>query len=161
MAVIADTLAKIKRDPLSILGGAERVEQCFKDAGHVWRECVLTPARTMKLFILQVLNGNTAISHLRHLSDVDVADSTYCDARARLPLAGVAAVTTAVQLSCEGGRCIEEAATWLGRRVLMTDATAVTTPDTPPLQALWPQPGAQAKGCGFPAVKLLALMDLA
>ena len=161
MAVIADTLARFKRDPLSLLGGAERVDQCFKDAGHVWRDCLLTPARTMKLFVLQVLNGNTAMSHLRHLSDLDAAESSYCEARARLPLAGVAAVTTAAQLCCEGGRCIEEAATWLGRRVLMTDATAVTTPDTPQLQRLWPQPSAQQKGCGFPAVKLLALLDLA
>src|SRR5438045_2418325 len=138
MAIIADALARIKRDPLSMLGGAERVDQCFADAGHVWRDCVLTPARTMKLFILQVLNGNTAISHLRHLSKIDVADSTYCDARTRLPLAGIAAATA--QLCCEGGRCIEDAAKWLGRRVLMTDATAVTTPDTPELQKLWPQP---------------------
>jgi Transposase DDE domain len=161
MAVIAQTLARIKRDPLTFLGGAERVDKCFADAGHVWRDCVLTPARTMKLFILQVLHGNTAISHLRHLSDIDVADSSYCEARARLPLAGVATAVTAVQSCCQGGRCIEEAATWLGRRVLMTDATAVTTPDTLPLQALWPQPSAQAPGCGFPAVKLLALMDLA
>src|SRR3954463_9905288 len=102
MAVIADTLSRIKRDPLALLGGAERVDQCFKDAGHVWRDCVFTPARTMKLFILQVLNGNTAISHLRHLSGdaeietktetdagTDVAGSSYCEARSRLPLAGV------------------------------------------------------------------------
>jgi hypothetical protein len=161
MAIIADTLARIKQDPLSMLGGAGRVDQCFAQAGHVWRKRVLTPARTMKLFILQVLHGNTAISHLHHLSQVDVADSTYCDARSRLPLAGVAAVTTAAQLCCEGARCIQDAATWLGRRVLMTDATAVTTPDTPPLQAMWPQPSAQKPGCGFPAVKLLALLDLA
>ena len=162
MAVIADTIARIKRDPLALLGGAERVEQCFKDVGHVWRDCVLTPARTMKLFVLQVLHGNTAISHLRHLArDIDVADSSYCEARARLPLAGVAALATAAQLCCEGGRCIEQAATWLGHRVLMTDATAVTTSDTPELQKLWPQPAAQAPGCGFPAIKLLALLDLA
>jgi hypothetical protein len=43
----------------------------------------------------------------------------------------------------------------------MADATAVTTPDTPPLQELWPQVSAQKKGCGFPAIKLLALLDLA
>ncbi len=148
MAVIADALARIKRDPLSLLGGgAERVDQCFADAGHVWRECVLTPARTMKLFILQVLHGNTAIGHLHHLSGIDVADSSYCEARARLPLAGVAAAAT--RLCREGGRCIEYGATWLGRRVLMTDATAVTTPDTPELQSLWPQPCAQAPGPGL------------
>jgi hypothetical protein len=40
----------------------------------------------------------------------------------------------------------------------MTDATAVTAPDTPALQ---PQPSAQKEGCGFPALKLLALLNLA
>jgi len=159
MAIISDTLAGIKSNPLALLGGAECVDQCFAAAGHVWRERVLTPARTMKLFILQVLHGNTAISHLRHLSDIDVSDSSYCAARARLPLAGVAAATA--RLCCDGGRCIDNAARWLGRRVLMTDATSVTTPDTPRLQELWPQPCAQKKGCGFPAVKLLGLLDLA
>src|SRR3954465_8099677 len=101
MAIIADTLSVIKSDPLALLGGAERVDQCFADAGHVWRDCVLTPARTMKLFVLQILHGNTAISALRHLTDIDVADSTYCDARAKLPLAGVAAVVS--ESCCDGG----------------------------------------------------------
>jgi hypothetical protein len=159
MAIIADTLALIKSNPLALLGGAERVNQYFADAGHAWRDCVLTPAVTMKLFILQVLHGNTAISHLRHLSGIDVANSTYCEARARLPLAGVAAAVA--ELSCNGGRSIEDAAKWLGRRIFMTDATAVTAPDTPELQKIWPQPAAQKEGCGFPAIKLLALMNLA
>ena len=159
MAIIADTLAVIKSNPLALLGGAERVDKCFAGAGHVWRDRVLTPARTMKLFILQVLHGNTAITHLSHLSDVDVACSSYCAARSRLPLAGVAAAVA--QVCCDGRRCIDDGAKWLGRRVLMTDATAVTTPDTPQMQKLWPQPRAQKEGCGFPAIKLLGLLDLA
>jgi DDE family transposase len=159
MAIIARTLAFIKSDPLLLLGGAARVDECFAGIGHVWRERVLTPAVTMKLFILQVLHGNTAISALRHLTNIDVADSSYCQARARLPLAGVAAAVS--QLCCEGGRSIENAAAWLGRRVLMTDATSVTTPDTPALQKLWPQPQPHKAGCGFPAIKLLCLLDLA
>jgi hypothetical protein len=43
----------------------------------------------------------------------------------------------------------------------MTDATTAGTPDTPELQKLWPQPSVQKQGCGFPIVKLLALLDLA
>ena len=159
MAIIASTLARIKADPLPLLGGRERVNQCFARVGHVWRDRVLDPANTLALFALQVLHGNTAISHLRHLSKTKVSDSSYCDARARLPVAGFAA---AVQdLCCDGGRCIEDAARWLGRRVLMADATTAATPDTPALQELWPQPSAQKPGCGFPIIKLLALVDLA
>ena len=159
MAIIASTLARIKSDPLSMLGGAERVNRCFAEVGHTWRDRVLNPANTMALFIVQVLHGNTAISHLRHLLGSVAAQSSYCAARIRLPLAGVAAAAT--QLCCEGGRCIQDATTWLGRRVLMVDATSTATPDTPRLQNLWPQPSAQKTGCGFPIIKLLGLIDLA
>ena len=159
MAIIASALARIKSDPLVLLGGAARVNQCFAGVGHVWRKRMLDPARTMELFIRQILHGNTAISHIPHLSGLVVADSSYCAARTRLPVAGVAAVAT--QLCGGGGRCIQDAARWLGRRVVMADATTADTPDLPALQKLWPQPSAQKPGCGFPVIKLLGLLDLA
>jgi len=159
MAIIAATLARIKSDPLSCLGGAERVNQCFCDVGHVWRDRLLNPANTMALFVLQVLHGNTAMTHLRLLTEIRCSEGSYCDARTRLPVAGVAAVVE--QLSCDSSRCSESASTWLGRRVLMTDATTASTPDELALQKMWPQPSEQKSGCGFPVVKLLALMDLA
>jgi hypothetical protein len=159
MAIIASTLQRIKSAPLECLGGAARVNQCFSDIGHLWRDRVLDPANTLALFVLQVLHGNTAISHLRMLSTIDCADASYCDARMRLPVAGVAAVVE--QLSCDSARCSEDDSGWLGRRVLMADCTGTTTPDTPPLQKLWPQPSEQKPACGFPAIKLLALMHLA
>src|SRR5439155_25293185 len=90
MAIIASTLSRIKSDPLACLGGKEQVNEHFALAGHAWRERVLDPATTLTLFVLQVLHGNTAITHLRHLSKVTVAASSYCQARARLPLEAVA-----------------------------------------------------------------------
>ncbi|MDB5319045.1 MAG: transposase family protein [Phycisphaerales bacterium] len=57
---------------------------CFARAGHVWRDRVLDPAGTLALFVLQILHGNTAISHPRHLSgQLVVSASSYCEARAR------------------------------------------------------------------------------
>ena len=159
MAIIAKTLSTIKSDPLALLGGAERVDECFASAGHAWRDRVLTPAVTMKLFILQVLHGNTAINHLLGLFGMNCSASSYCEARTRLPLAGVAAA--AAGLCCDSGRCIDNAPKWFGRRVVITDATSATTPDTPALQEIWPQPRPHKAGCGFPAIKLLALLDLA
>jgi hypothetical protein len=163
MAIIASTLARIKSDPLSCLGGRDRVNQSFAQAGHVWRERVLDPATTLMLFILQVLHGNTAITHLRHLSGVKVAQSSYCAARKRL---GLGALAGLVERACCDGiqsmqRAAGESALWLGRRVLLGDGTSATTPDTPQLQNRWPQPSAQKPGCGFPMVKLLGALDLA
>lgn len=157
MAIIASMLARIKSDPITWLGGAERINEVFMSVGHRWRERALDPARTIGLFILQILHDNTAISALRHLSSADVADSSYCDARSRLPVEGVAAVVE--QLSCQGGAGDQFDPRWLGRRVVMADATTVAAPDTGPLQELWPQPSAQKQGCGFPVIKLLGLMN--
>jgi len=159
MAIITSVLARIKSEPLELLGGAEKVNECFAAAGHLWRDCVLNPANTIALFMLQILNGNTSITHLRFLSAIPCPPASYCDARNKLPVAGVAAVVE--QLSCDSGRCSDPASRWLGRRVVMTDATTAATPDIEPLQAIWPQPSAQKPGCGFPVVKMLALMDLA
>ena len=164
MAIIASTLSRIKSDPLHCLGGKQRVNEHFAQAGHVWRDRVLDPATTLMLFILQVLHGNTAITHLRHLSRVAVSASSYCAARSRLPLMALA--TLVESLCCDRIKNIQQAAVagpaaWLGRRVVLADATSATTHDTEELQRRWPQPSAQKPGCGFPIVKLLGALDLA
>ena len=158
MAIIASTLARIKADPLACLGGAERVNQLFAEAGHVWRECVWDPATTLGMFLLQILHKNKAITGLRFLTDLNVTGSSYCDARMRLPVKAVAKVVEGLCGDC--CRCMHEARSWLGRRVFLADATSATTPDEPVLQDLWPQPSAQKIGCGFPVIKLLGLLDL-
>jgi hypothetical protein len=159
MAIISSTLVRIKSDPLAFLGGAERINQLFTAAGHRWRKCVWDPATTMGMFILQILHKNTAMTELRLLSDLKVSESTYCDARMRLPVKAVASVVESMCGDC--CRCMQEARSWLGRNVYVADATSSTAPDKPVLQDLFPQPSAQKAGCGFPVVKLLGLLDLA
>jgi hypothetical protein len=40
-----------------------------RDIGYTaWRDRVLTPVTTVQLFLLQILHGHTACSHLPHLS---------------------------------------------------------------------------------------------
>ena len=159
MAIISSTLARIKSDPLACLGGAERVNQLFAKAGHRWRKSIWDPATTMGMFILQVLHKNTAITELRFLTDLEVNESTYCDARMRLPVKAVAHVVETLCGDCS--RCLQETRLWLGRHVYIADATSATAPDKPVLQDLFPQPSAQKLGCGFPVIKLLGLLDLA
>ena len=50
-----------------------------------WRHRVLTPVTTMQLFLLQILNGNTACRHLPHLLGLRFSAAAYCQARARRP----------------------------------------------------------------------------
>jgi hypothetical protein len=158
MAIVASALARIKSDPLACLGGRQCINDFFSAAGHVWRDCVFDPANTLGLFVLQVLHGNTAIAHLRHLVGFDVKPSSYCEARARLP---VKAVAEFVDTVC-GDKCKsnESSRSWRGHSVYIADATSATAPDEPALQDLWPQPVAQKPGLGFPVIKLLGLLDL-
>lgn len=161
MAIVASALARIKSDPLACLGGGERINDFFARAGHAWRQCALDPAATLKLFVLQVLDGNAPMTELRHLAGSDVRPSSYCDARARLPVAAVAGfVDAACRDRCREAGTAAASTSWRGHRVFAADATSAGTPDEPVLQDLWPQPKAQKAGCGFPAVKLLGLLDL-
>jgi hypothetical protein len=170
MAIITSTLARIKSDPLSCIGGKQRVNEHFAQAGHVWRERLLDPATTLTLFILQVLHGNTAITHLRHLARISVAAASYCQARARLPLEALAqlvenvsrnAIQSIESKACDEAKPSRGPASWLGRRVILCDATSVTAPDTAALQQRWPQNPMQKPGRGFPMIKLLGALDLA
>ena len=155
MAIISSTLERIKSDPLPFLGGAEFVNQLFAKVGHVWRTRIYDPAHTMSHFMIQVLNGNTAISHLRLLTKTTNANSSYSEARARLPLLGVAAMVDAFTAVASD----HKSPTWRGRRVIMADATNTLLPDTKEQQKLYPQPSAQKPGCGFPVIKILGLMN--
>ena len=66
--------------PEAIIGACE-------EAGYTsWRDRVLTPVTTVQLFLLQILHGNTACSHLPHLSGLRFTAAAYCQARARLPV---------------------------------------------------------------------------
>jgi DDE family transposase len=126
-----------------------------RDAAYRWRERTLDPVTTTQLFFVQILHGNTACTHLRHLTKLNVTASAYCQARMKLPLTVfqqlLRSVSDAVQpAALEQGR-------WLGHRTLWVDGSSFSMPDTPALQEHFGHPGRQLPGCGFPVAHLLAL----
>lgn len=125
----------------------------------VWRDRELNPLALALLFITQVLHGNTAITHLRHLGAMRCSATAYCNARMRLPLALLEHLVTAVthELLPES----DDACRWRGHRVWRGDGTGFSMPDTPELQAHFGQPGQQQPGCGFPVASLLVLCNQA
>ena len=62
MATIACVLSCLRHQPLDsrITSG---VEQLCGELGHKFRDRIFTPLVTIRLFILQVLHANTAITH--------------------------------------------------------------------------------------------------
>jgi hypothetical protein len=125
---------------------------------YTWRERLLDPVTTVHLFLLQVLHGNTACSHVPRLGGVCCSGEAYCQARGRLPLALFRGLVLLLrdrwpQAAPEGR--------WHGHRTLLIDGSSASMPDTPELQAAYGQPGGQRPGCGFPVMHLLALFDAA
>jgi hypothetical protein len=153
-ATITDVVRQFKRDWTSQLEPSAITQAC-REVGHVWRERVLTPIVTMQLFFVQVLHGNTACSHLRHLTKLPATAEAYCQARMKLPLAVFQILLRAVSGQLHQGTLDD--GRWLGHRTFFADGSSFSMPDTPVLQSCFGQPGQQQPGCGFPVAHLMAL----
>ena len=85
MVTILPALRQVREDLVKLLDRST-VERLCDELGYRWRDRQLDPYTTLHLFILQVLNQNTAMTHLPHLSGERFTASAYCQARKRLPL---------------------------------------------------------------------------
>jgi Transposase DDE domain len=154
---ISAALTRVRRTELANLPIDPTFEQLCAEAGLKWRERVFTPLLTLKLFVLQIAHGNTAINHLRHLSGLMFTAGSYCEARARLPLAALQELLAKLVESSR--QCVGPAIQ--GARVLVVDATSFSMPDTPALCKHFGLPARQKPGIGYPVCKLMAILDLA
>lgn len=155
MPSIADVLRRFKQNWSEELSPGAIAQAC-RDAGMNWNESALNPIVTIQVFFVQILHGNTAIEHLKHLTGMSLSAAAYCKARMRVSL-------DALQLLLQ--RCVGqlqqetfETARWLGHRVFLVDGSSFSMPDTPPLQAFFGQPGQQQPGCGFPIAHWLVML---
>jgi DDE family transposase len=135
------------------------IEDACREAGHQWRERRLPPVTTIKLFLLQILFGNTACVHLPRLSGLGFTASAYCEARARLPLAALQTLLT--RSTARMAECVRDTGRWLGHRVFLVDGSNFSMSDTPELQREFGQSSNQKPGCGFPLAHWLVLVHAA
>jgi len=83
--------------------------------------------------------------------------AAYCKARARLCTQELRQLAHRI-----AGRMEEECPSlWHGRKVMVLDGSALSMPDTPENQAVWPQSSRSKPGCGFPLLRIAALFSLA
>ncbi len=155
MVTILPALRQVREDLVEILD-RQHVDQVCRDLGYRWRDRQLDPWTTLHLFILQVLNNNTAMTHLPHLSGERFTASAYCQARRRLPRKLLEKLVNRFAGKLDG---TGELPLWRGHRVLLVDGSGFRMPDTPELQAYFGQPGGQKPGCGFPVAHILCLFD--
>jgi hypothetical protein len=155
-AHVSQLLARLRRDPFGDLPIADQLNQLLEEQRVVWRDRLLTPLVTLRLFLIQVAHGNCAIAALRQLAGIAFAPSSYCEARARLPLQLLQSLLLWVhelgeQAAAVGARC--------ARRILILDSSSYTTADTPELVAHFHLPQQAKVGVAYPMGKLMGLLD--
>jgi hypothetical protein len=128
---------------------------CREIGYTAWRDRLLTPVTTVQLFLLQILHGNTACSHLPHLSGLRFSAAAYGQARARLPRRFfdllLERFSRAVQRSAlDEGR-------GHGHRTFLVEGSGCAMPDTPALQDACGPSTEPRPGCGVPVARLLGL----
>lgn len=127
---------------------------------------MLTPQRTLALFVQQIAHGNIACAAMRHLAGTPFSDSAWCQARSRLPIEFIAAANQSVieSLVPHDAQTHEKRprvgeGLWRGHRVCMIDGTNDSMPDTPELRSHYGIPPGVRAGLGFPTSHLLMRMD--
>ena len=152
---ISTILHRLRQDVAATLA-ADVIRDACLAAGHTWSDAaLLTPIATIHWFLVQILHGNTSLTHVSLLAGRAFSDAAFCMARARLPLTVFQAVLRhLVRAVIPDTQAI---GLWRGHRTFLVDGSSFSMPDTPELQAHFGQPGNQAKGCGFPVAHLLAL----
>ena len=156
---ILAAVRQIKADVAQVLQ-PQLIRAACAAVGHSWRERLLDPVITVHLFVLQVLNGNTACAHVPRLGSVDCTGEAYCQARRRLPLQVLRYLLGALGRHLSATTMSDDGR-WHGHRTFLVDGSSVSMPDTPELQEAFGQPGGQQPGCGFPVMHLLALFHAA
>ncbi len=132
------------------------------------RERLYPPTVTLSMFMKQVLEADRSCQRAVNawagqraaegLSVQSIRTGAYCQARQRLPLEMVMALTR------ESGRLLstqaQRAWRWRGRAVKLADGTGISMPDTAENQGRFPQPSSQAAGVGFPLARLVGIVCL-
>src|SRR5438067_2098353 len=155
-------LARLKREPFADLPIAQQLDQACRAQRLIWRDRLLPPLVTLRLFILQVLHGNAAITHLRQLSGIAFAPASYCEARARLPLNVLSTLlATLVRWAHEHGRVMRDGMHLIGQRVLVVDCSNFSMSDSAELRGHFHLPQGTQPGIGYPLAMVMGLMDLA
>lgn len=166
MAAIDRALVHLRQEVGSDLLRPEQFNQLARQIGHPFRDTLLTPGKTLKLFVQQVAHGNVACWAVRHLAGEEFSDSAWCQARERLP---IELIQHAQQQVIEQARAEldqtddigDQTYRWRGHRVHMVDGSSDSMPDTPELRKHYGVPLVCKQGLGFPTSHLLLTMDQA
>src|SRR5580692_7519010 len=164
MAAVSHVLARLRRQALAdvelvsdvpLIG---QLNQLLIDSACRWRDRLLPPLVTFRLFVIQVLHGNIPITALPHLAGFDFSPSSYCEARQRLPLEQLQLLLQFAQQQAVRSLGL---ARQIGARILIADGSSFSMPDAPELNERFDLPKGTKPGVGYPTAKLMGLLDAA
>lgn len=159
-AHISQVLARFQRDPFFDLPIADDLKQLLAEHKVAWRDRLLPPLVTLRLFLIQIVHGNCAITALPHLCGFAFAASSYCQARVRLPLQLLQSLMQRMnELVEQSASIVMSSGAQLARRILVVDGTNYSTPDTPELARHFHLPRPSRAGVGYPTGKLMGLLN--
>ena len=156
---------------------AKRLADVFESAGIDFGnadnnpDVVYTPAVTLWAFLSQMLFTGEQRSCVAAVARVAAAEAlqgrvvsdtntgAYCRARCRIPETVPQRLALELARHCETQ--LPDEWRWKGRRTLLVDGSTQSMPDTTANQAEYPQSSSQAKGLGFPIMRVVALISLA
>lgn len=153
--------------PFGDLLTEERFREIVAEEEIAGRACFFTPLMTVWGWLWQSLHSASCWqaglacmtwSLKRGQTAPSPENNAYGKARGRLP------ERLPARLVCETGQKVSAAADdwkWQGHRVRVVDGTTATMSDTEENQRDYPQPASQAKGLGFPIVRLVVVFCLA
>ena len=121
-------------------------------SGHFWGQVLNEDGSCQE--VVKKLQAYTALRQMKLPSS---ATSAYCRARKKLSSAELKKI---YWHSYQGLERLSGKRDYWGRRVVVVDGTGVSMPDTEENQQVWPQPGQQKPGCGFPLAKILGCFCL-
>ena len=172
MTNLEEVRARFARDqglPFADTLSERSILEALNDHGVRFRDRLFNPITTIWGFLGQVLSEDhscrdTVSRIMAHriasgLEPCSPNPASYCNARARLPVAVLRSLAkhTAQQLHDS----LPGEWTWHGRSVFIADGSHVSMPDTEANQARYPQPEVQKPGLGFPLARLMVLLSLA
>ena len=154
--------------PFAEILSESEIEHALKNCGVTYRKRLFCPIVTLWAWLSQVLDPDKSckkavsrvISYLVAAGQTPPSTDTgaYCKARARLTekfLLGLMRLT-----GKHSHEQSEPERLWCGRRVKVFDGSSMTMADTTKNQQKYPQPTSQAKGCGFPAGRIVCGFSL-
>ena len=169
VAILRDKLSQSVGLPFADVLCEADIESALEDEGITYRKRLFCPIVTLWAWLSQVLDKDKSCKKaLSRVTSYIVASgqpvsstdtSGYCKARKRLP------ERLLLRFVRKAGKHLDESPKlqwlWHGRRVTVFDGSRLTMADTPANQKRYPQPKSQAKGCGFPAGRIVCGFSLA